>query len=43
MGWKIGKEIIYVVEGSIIDIGFFIEWVKLMGKGKERERGIEKR
>lgn len=32
IGWKIGKELVYVVEGSSSDTGILIEWAKSIGK-----------
>lgn len=31
IGWKIGKELVYVVEGSSSDTGILIEWAKSIG------------
>lgn len=31
-GWRIGKELVYVVEGASNDTGTLVEWVKALGK-----------
>ncbi|KYQ60711.1 Putative glycerol kinase 5 [Trachymyrmex zeteki] len=31
VGWRIGKELVYVVEGSSSDTGILIEWAKTIG------------
>jgi len=31
VGWRIGKELVYVVEGSSSDTGIIIEWAKSIG------------
>lgn len=31
VGWRIGKELIYVAEGSSSDTGILIEWAKSIG------------
>jgi len=31
VGWRIGKELTYVVEGSSSDTGILIEWAKSLG------------
>lgn len=31
VGWRIGKELIYLVEGSSSDTGILIEWAKSIG------------
>lgn len=32
IGWKIGKECVYVAEGSSSDTGVCLEWAKKMGQ-----------